>query len=112
MSAIVDAARNWNMGRLRWRPISEYTAGYGAPVLVAAPELLDLDFNVEGVSTAYFADHTLEGETGDTWIADGWDPNNDCPFSMECNPTHFITIDGNGPYTQAEKDAYHEAQQA
>lgn len=77
-----------------WILIEELVDKYEDSLLIAAPELVDGDFNIHGVSRGYYCD-----ELG--WIGTGWDSCNDEPTNLPCNPTHFIRIVG--PYPLEEE---------
>jgi hypothetical protein len=81
------------MNKEDWIPIDQLEDKYEDGLLLAAPELVDGDWNPRGVSRGYFQDD--EG-----WIGTGWDGCNDEPTRIVIKPTHFIRIIG--PYTEDE----------
>lgn len=88
---------------LPWRPISELTdkEKYGDEngFLLLAPELIDLDCNVNGVGMGYFQDerdvpYDEEGKNYDGWLACKWSMTNDEWCQVPCTPTHYIRLTG------------------
>ena len=77
-----------------WRPISEMTETmrYDGGYLLHAPELVDLDFNPQGVERGFWQD-------GEGWRAPGWDANSDVwpEEGLIVNPTHFMVIEAPPP---------------
>lgn len=75
--------------RAIWLPIKEADkyGGNGGSYLLHAPELIDLDFNPEGVVDGHWQDD--EG-----WIGAIWDNYQDCWAEQTIKPTHFARIVG------------------
>lgn len=72
-----------------WHPMSEMTdeMRYAGGYLLHAPDLVDLDFNPQGVERGYWQDD--EG-----WCAPGWDANSDVwTEGRVVHPTHFMVIE-------------------
>jgi hypothetical protein len=78
-----------------WIPIEELRDLYHPNLLLHAPDLMDGAANPDGVSPGYWQDLGMNGdkEPG-AWIAAGYDMCNDCFTTVECNPTHFMVIEG------------------
>jgi hypothetical protein len=90
---------------LPWHPISELKDKYQPELLLKAPELVDLDCNVEGVGMGFWQDDGLlwnmsqaecdaRDQTKDygCWLACKWDMSNDEWRHVPCTPTHFIVL--------------------
>ena len=78
-----------------WKPIKELKDCYSVSLLLAAPELVDLDCNPEGIAPGYWQDGPLTagGNEKGQWIAAGYDMCHDCFVNKVCNPTHFIILE-------------------
>lgn len=74
-----------------WRPINELEDKYNTNLLLCAPELVDLDCNVNGIGMGYFQD-TPRGPG--IWFAAKWNMTNDEWYECACTPTHFIAMEG------------------
>lgn len=80
-------------GRGAWLPIAEMVDKYDGIFLIAAPELIDGDWNTEGINIGWWQDE--EG-----WRSTGWNGCQDCSIDIIVNPTHFQVI--KGPYSPEE----------
>lgn len=88
---------------MAWKPIAECEDIYAPGLLICAPELVDLDFNVLGISPGFYDDlagpeapdpeHPGKVFPTGSWVGLGWDGCNDEPTRVDCNPTHFLVLE-------------------
>jgi hypothetical protein len=92
------AVKNNPADTLPWHPIEELHDKYQAELLLRAPELVDLDCNVNGIGMGYWQDGAghapLAKERGGCWLACRWSMTNDEWYETEVHPTHFIVLGG------------------
>lgn len=83
-----------------WQLITAMADKYDGILLLAAPELIDGDWNPEGVNIGWWQD-----DQG--WKSTAWSNHQDCSYDIIVNPTHFQRIAG--PYTADERAAFEAA---
>lgn len=79
-----------------WLPIADMVDKYDGIFLLAAPELIDVDWNPEGVNIGFWQD-----DQG--WRSTQWNGSQDFTYDIIVNPTHFQRI--KGPYSPEELEA-------
>lgn len=81
-----------------WRPISDadeaIRSNCNVGTILKALELVDLDFNPDGISSGYWQEEPIGEERPGYWIAARWNGDRDCFDMIEVHPTHFLQLRG------------------
>lgn len=90
-----------------WCPINLVPDRYDCNVntILAAPELVHLDFNPQGIAPGYWQDGGDENGR-DCWLAARWNGDQDCFDMVKVHPTHFIQLEGPYHDPAGELDRY------